>query len=105
MLVSDGDDSVLPSASPTVGNCQEIIPKALHASLERKSLSVLSVKYMIWRVVSFDPAGDSPVIRSGIAPMMLMLLLLAAVMDILTGYRSDLERLSSLSKTGPERHD
>ena len=44
ILVSDGDDSVVSSASPTVGNCHEIIPKALHDSLERKSLSVLSVK-------------------------------------------------------------
>jgi hypothetical protein len=44
ILVSDGGDSVVSSASPTVGNCQDMIPKALHASLERKSLSVLSVK-------------------------------------------------------------
>ena len=91
MLDSGADDeSLVPSVSPTVGNCQDMIPNATQASLDKYSLSVLSVKYTICRVVISLPDGDTPVILKGRAPIILIPVLFAAVIDMLTRYRLDL---------------
>ena len=59
----------------------------MQACLDKKTLSVESVKYTIWRVLSVDPDGDVPDSSSGRAPIMLIPLLFAAVISMVTGSR------------------
>ena len=52
-----------------------------------------------------EPEGEIPLMRNGNAPMVFIFPRLAAVMLILTGYRSDLCIESCGNKFSPERHD
>ena len=79
--------SLIPSVSPIVGNVLEMRPSLMQASLDRKSLLVTGVMYIICLVVMGDPVGDTPVMRNGMAPSISIPLLLAAVMCMLTGMR------------------
>ena len=75
-------------ASPTVGNLVVIMPREIHASRLRNSLSELSVMYVICLVSRGSPYGDLPENRRMAAPRMLIPLPLAAGIFIETVIKS-----------------
>ena len=88
---------LVSSASPIVGNVFGMIPRSMHASLLRNSLSVLSVTYTICLVDCSSPLLFFPDNLSIVAPRMRMLLVFAACISMSTGMRSLTERPSFLT--------
>ena len=96
--VSMSVSSVLPAdescghegliTSPIVGNLAVIMPREIHASRLRNSLSELSVMYVICLVSRGSPYGDLPENRRMVAPRTLTPLPLAACISIDTGIKS-----------------